>query len=317
MTNYNVVFDEKQYREVAARAAKYYQETAKTSVIPKIYTTKPDALEYVYTDLTDPTGSHGELDWTAGGRAADVIHEPTTYYLDSLQLDIMIRKNDISNYGAQLIADKNDASIAKWALDWDYAMLHGVKNDASIQLREGLIGQLTSMQNLNGTDSALGTKGYGWKALNKMIDGIPFALREEGPDMVLMMDELFYSKMTAPDRVYNDKVEWNFIYDMLMGEQAVKGRKIGTTIITNKILTEAFDDTDGDGHDAADTLGTHSRLLLFVPDPRWIAIVMSRSFSLVDETTIPLAVHQIWGVRGNCCVFNTNCAEFTEQLVWT
>jgi hypothetical protein len=317
MTNYNVVFDEKQYREVSKRAARYYQETAKTAVIPKIYTTEPDALEYVYTGLTNPKGSHGELDWTAGGRKADVIHEPTTYYLDSLQLDIEINKNDISNYGSQLIADKNDAAIAKWALDWDDAMLHGVKNDVGYQLREGLIGQLTSMENLNGTDSSLATKGYIWKAINKMIDGIPFAMREEGPDMVLMMDELCYAKATAPDRIYNDKVEWNFIYDMLMGEMAKKGRKIGQVILTNKVLAEAADDTDGDNADTVDTLGTHSRMLLFVPDPRWIAIVMSRSFSLVDETTIPLAVHQIWGVRGNCCVFNTNCAEYTEALVWT
>lgn len=316
MTNYNIVFEEKQYRAVAAKAAKYYQEKAKSIHIPLKQSDIPDALEYEWVSLTDPNASHGELEWSDVGRKGDVIHEPTTYKLCSIQCDIQIHKNDISKFGSQLIADKNEAILEKWALDVDNAAFHGAKNDMGLQLQEGIIGQLTSTQNLNGTDSNLSTKGYGWLAIKTLVDAIPFALRESAPPMILYMDETFYAKMTAPDRVYYDKVEWDFIYDTFMGDKAIDGRKIGKVVVTNKVLAEASDDTDGDNADTVDTSGTHSRLLLIVPDTRWIGRVVSRGFSLVGEESRALFVHQIWGWRGRAIVHNTNCAKYSEACVW-
>lgn len=316
MTNYNKVFEEKQYRSVTDKAAKYYQETAKSGVIPAITADVFDALEYTYVDLTDPQASHAGLDWYEKGRIADVIHEPTTYKLFSHMMFINIKNQDIAKYGDWLIADKKEASISKMVLDIDNAMFHGPKNDQGLQLAEGIIGQLTSMENLNGTNSNLATKGYIWKAINKMVDGIPFALREEGPDMVLFMSEHIYSKACAPDRVYMEKTEWQLIQENMLAASVPKGRRISQIILTNKILAEASDDTDGDNADTVDTEGTHDRMLLFVPDSRWIARVISRGFSLVGEESHMLHVEQLYGWRGRAVIFNTNCAEYTEALVW-
>jgi hypothetical protein len=321
MTNYNKVFEEKQYRAITARAAKYYQETAKSAAIPMIKTDVPDAKEYTYVTLQDPIVTQGGLEWSEQGKLGVVSHDSATIKLFSQMMHLNIHNNDIANFGSQLIADKKDAKIQKFALDVDDAVFHGPKttdnpNTPGIQLAEGLIGQLTSIQNVAGAAASLATKGYGWAAIKYIMDDIPFAMREEGPDMLLYMDELFYSKMTAPDRVYNDKVEWDFIYDTFMGPKAIHGRKIANVIVTNKILTEATDDTDGDGADSADTVGTHSRLLLMVPDPRWVGRVVSRGFSLVGEEQGMLHVHQLYGHRSRAYFFNTDCANFTEQLTW-
>jgi hypothetical protein len=317
MVDYNYVLAEKHYRSVPERAAKYYQETAKTTDIPTITPDIPDCKEYTWVSFTDPQAGHATLEWSGQGKIGDVMHTSTTYKLLGQELHLQFPFSEIQNLGSALIADKRDAIIAKYALDIDDSFFHGPKSDAGIQMQEGLIGQLTSMEDLNGTDSNLATKGYIWKAINKMIDGIPFAMREEGPEMILFMDELVYKNATAPDRIYQDKVEWNFIYEMLMGEMAIKGRKIGKVIVTNKILAEASDDTDGDNADTDDTLGTHSRMLLIVPDSRWIGKVISRSFSFIDEEKVmPNSVHQLYGFRGGCFANNTDCAEYTEQLVW-
>ena len=321
MTNYNKVFEEKQYRSVTTRAAKYYQENAKSAPIPLIKTDVFDAKEYTYVPLGDPIVTQGGLEWSEQGKQAVVTHNSATIKLYSQMMHLNIRSNDIANFGPQLIADKKGVMIDKFALDVDDAQFHGPKatdnpNTPGMQIAEGIIGQLTSIQNVAGGAASLATKGYGWAAIKYIMDDIPFAMREEGPDMLLFMDELFFSKMTAPDRVYNDKVEWDFIYDSYMGPKAMHGRKIGQVIVTNKILTEATDDTDGDGADAADVLGTNSRLLIMVPDDRWVARVVSRSFSLVGEEQGMLHVHQLYGHRGRAYVFDADALNFTEQLTW-
>lgn len=322
MTNYNKVFEEKQYRAITARAAQYYRESGKSGDIPLIKTDVPDALEYTYVTLQDPIVTQGGLEWSEQGKLGVVSHDSATIKLYSQMMHINVNNNDIAKFGSQLIADKKDAKIAKFAADIDDAVFHGPKstdnpNTPGFQIAEGLIGQLTSMQNLNGTDSNLATKGYIWAAIKKMVDGIPFAMREEGPDMLLYMTENLASKVSAPDRIYNDKVEWDFIYDTFMGPKALPGRKIGKTIVTNKIAAEATDNTDGDNADTVDTAGTHDRMMLICPDPRWVGRVVSRGFSLVGEEQGMLHVHQLYGHRGRAYFFNTDCAEYTEALVWT
>ena len=54
MVTYNTVLEDRQYREVSARAAKYYQQKAVMAELPLRKTTIPDALQYRWTRLTDP-----------------------------------------------------------------------------------------------------------------------------------------------------------------------------------------------------------------------------------------------------------------------
>ena len=127
MANYNKVFEEKQYRAITSRAAKYYQESAKTGDIPLIKTDVPDAKEYTYVPLSDPNVSIGGLEWSEQGKIATTVHNSATIDLFSHMMHIVIENNDIANFGSQLIADKKEAQIAKFALDVDDAILHGTR----------------------------------------------------------------------------------------------------------------------------------------------------------------------------------------------
>lgn len=327
MTTYNIAFDESQYRAIANRAAKYYQNKAVFSILPLLQADEPDAYQYRYTYLGDPIASSSGIDWTAKGEKAKVLHQYTDIDLYTEQMNLYFDLNERNKFGEQLIADKRGAIIDKFALNIDYRHIHGPKagygasgaasgETYGTQMAEGLIGQLTSIQNLDGTDSLLSTKGDIWYAINTMIDGIPFAMRQEGPPMIMVTDEYVAKEAMAPDRIYQDSIEGDFIKRVLMGADAPEGRKIGAWHVTNNLLCEASDDTDGENADTADTLGTQSRIMLFVPDVRWCGRIVSRSFSLVGEETGMLGTEQAWGWKGRAYWFNTDCAEFSEAITW-
>ena len=179
MTTYNIAFDPSEYREVAGRAAKYYQAKAMGSGIPVIKTAIKDAYTYRYTHLGDPIASSAGIDWSPEGVKGRVLHQYTDYDLYTEQMFLHFDLNEYNKYGEQLIADKKGAIIDKWGLNVDYADWHGphagygastAAAGSGTQLVEGLIGQLTSIQNLDGTDSLLSVKGDIWYALNTMID---------------------------------------------------------------------------------------------------------------------------------------------------
>ncbi len=275
-----------------------------------IQATGPDDREYRWVSLTDPNSSRGVVDWSPNGPEADAQSGYTDYKLNGVQMDLWLPKAGINQYqGATLLADIKEAEIAKWYLDVDTAMFEGNYNDSDKKVlldAGGLQAQGTLVQDLNGTDSNLATKGYIWAGINKMIDAIPFAMREEGPPMILFASENIIKKASAPDRIYQDKVEWDFIYDKLIGEKAMEGRKIGSVVVTNKTLISG-----------TDTTGTHDRMILLVPDKRWLGRVVSRGFSLLDEEKKMFGIHQAWGWRGAMIVDNANASQRSEQIVWS
>ena len=317
MTNYNQVFTQAQYQSVSDRAATYYKERAKSFPIPVKIADVPDSYEYRHLEFLETQASYGGLDYSEEGRQADTIHSYTDITLFAQEMKIRVSKNQMIKFGAAILGDKMNAQLSRWALDVDDAQFHGTKNEQGVQLCEGFIGQLTSIQNLNGTDSNLATKGYIWKAIIKMINAIPFALREEGPGMILYVSSNLWSKLISPDRVYLESQELDLIMRNLVNENARDGFKIAQIIVTDKILAEASDDTDGDGADSADTQGTHDRMLLIVPDERYIGRIISRGFSLMGEDrTINGGLKQNWAWRGRGYFFNSNCGEYTERIVW-
>ena len=315
MTNYNEVLDEKQYLSVNLKAAKYYLETAKSAALPLKTTEVFDAYQYLHPVFAEATGATAGLDYVEKGRKANVRHNHTVYELFVHQMLIQIRNQDIAKYGEALIADKHEAEIEHLIEEIDNAAFHGPKNDMGVQIAEGIIGQLTTLQDKSsGADHACATKGEIWHWLKAMIDDIPLAMRERGPDMLLFINEKTYAEASAPDRIYNDKVEWDFIYDQFIGEKAVHGRKIGQVILTDKINAEASDTTTGNGTNTADTLGTDGRMLLVVPDLRWAARVESAGFHLVGEDKGMLFVDQLYGWHGRALVLNEDAWNYTERL---
>jgi len=315
MTYYNRVFDQKQYLSVNQRAAKYYLERAKSAVLPLIQTDVPDAKQYLHPVFAEATGVTGGLEFAEQGRKMNVRTNYATYELPRIQGIIQIRNQDIANFGSQLIADKHDAEISELVYEIDKAAFHGAKNDQGIQLQEGLIGQLTSIENLTSADGHdCSGKGEIWHVVKEMIEDIPFAMREEGPDIIMWINELTIGEAQAPDRIYQDMKEWDFIYEQFIGPKAVHGRKIGQVIITNLINAEASDDTDGNSADTVDVLGTDGRIMMCVPDKRWAARVVSRGFSLVGEERHMLSVDQLYGWRGRALALDANAWNYTEAL---
>ena len=321
MTTYNVVFDESQYRANAKRVAKLYQAKAMGANIPLIKADPFDAYSYRYTYFTDPIAGSAGNEWSEHGMKGTVMTQYTDYDLYTNQLDMFYDLNDVNKQGASLIDQRKKVIYDKWILNVDYDDWHGPTArlgtpQRGVQLAEGLIGQLTSIENLDGTDSLLNVKGDIWYALNTMIDGIPFDMRKEGELMTLITDETFAKEASAPDRIYTDSVEISFIKKYLMGDEAVEGRKIGRWIVNNNILCLATDDTDGANADTVDTLGTHSRAMLYVPDERWNARIKSRGISLIGEDSGIIGTQQIWGTKGRAVWFNTDAAEFSEAITW-
>ena len=318
MTYYNRVFDQKQYLSVNQRAAKYYLERAKSAVLPLIQTDVPDAKQYLHPVFAEATGTTGGLEWAEQGRKMNVRTNWATYELPRIQGLIQIRNQDIQNFGSQLIADKHDAEITELVYEIDKAAFHGAKNDQGLQLQEGILGQLTTIVNKTSAGGfSLLTKGEIWHVIKEMIEDIPYAMREEGPDIIMWVNEAIIAQAQAPDRIYQDKVEWDFIYDQFIGPKAVHGRKIGQVIITNLINAEASDDTNGNNADTVDTLGTHGRILMCVPDKRWAGRVVSRGFSLVGEERHMLSVDQLYGWRGRALALNGDAWNYSEGLTFT
>lgn len=319
MVTYNTVLEDRQYREVAKRAARYYQERAVMGELPLKKTDIPDAEQYRWTRLTDPQiagqdarhappATGGVEQWEEEGDLADIQHGYTDYNLAGIQMNLKVMNSNINQFvGPNLLADKREAEIAKFALDVDLGLIKGIYNkDGTVLLANGYQAQATTVANLNGTDSSLITKGDIWKGILKMMETIPLGIRQEGPPMVLIMTEHVAAKARAPDRIYQDKVEWDFIYDQLIGPSAMPARKIGTVKIADKILITG-----------TDTIVTNDRIALYVPDIRYIAKVVSRSFSLLGEKQGMLSVKQAWGWKGRCVIDNALAAMFSEQIVWT
>lgn len=326
MTTYNITFDESEYRANAKRVAKYYQAKAMGAGLPSIQTDLLDAYKYRYTYFSDPVAGNAGYEWSPHGMKGSVMTQYTDYDLYTNQLDMYYNLNDTNRQGASLVDQRKKVIYDKWILnvDWEdwhgphasYGGSSGTSYSAGTQLAEGLIGQLTSIEDLDGSDSLLNVKGDGWYAINTMIDGIPFDMRNEGPPMIMITDETFAKEMSAPDRMYYGLVEVDYIKSYLMGDKAVQGRKIGTWIVNNNIRAIAADATDGENSGTVDTAGTHSRIFLCVPDERWIARVKSRGISLIGEEQDILGSQQIWGTKGRAIAFNTNCAEYSEAITW-
>lgn len=323
MVTYNTVLEDRQYRAISKKAARYFQERAKMVDLPLKTTDVPNAKQFRWIRLTDPriaaeedpdiinvgpaTGAQVAEEWDEDGDLGDIQHGYNDYSLGSVQMILKTVNSNINQFvGSNLLADKREALIAKFALDVDRGLIKGFYDrTGQVLIASGYQAQATSVIDLNGSDSNLITKGDIWEAINKVIDAIPFAMREEGPPMTMLWSENIAKIVQGPKRIYQDKIEWDFIKSELMGENAQEARKIGKVRVTNKILVSG-----------TDTLGTHDRIAIYVPDSRWIGKCVSRSFSLLGEKQGMIDLKQLWGWTGRCIVDNGDAAQFSEQIVW-
>lgn len=320
VVTYNTALEQRQYMAIALKASKYYLEKTAMAPLPLKQTPVPHVKQYRWTRLTKPyiaaedtvanvaTGGLEAEEFPEDGPLGDVQHGYQDYNLGSINMFLKVKKANIPQFiGPNLLADKREAIIEKFAFDVDEGLIRGIYDrTGKVQIVNGYQGQATSVIDLNGTDSNLSTKGDIWKGLNKMIDTIPLGMRQSSPPMELVMSEHVYKMASDPNRVYLNDIEWDYIRKYLMGENALQARKINPEVkISNNMLVAG-----------TDTEGTNDRIALYVPNDRWIGRVVSRGFSKLGEKAGMLSVTQEWGWTGRCIVDNALAAMFSEQIVW-
>ena len=321
MVTYNTAFEQRQYMAIALKASKYYLEKTAMAPLPLRTTEVPHVKQYRWTRLTKPyiaaedtvanvaTGGLEAEEFPEDGPLGDVQHGYTDYSLGSINMFLKVMNSEIPQFiGPNLLADKREAIIEKFAFDVDEGLIRGIYDrTGKVLIASGYQAQATTVADLNGSDSSLITKGDIWKGLNKMIDTIPLGMRQQSPPMELVMSEHVYKMASDPNRVYLNDIEWDYIKKYLMGENALQARRINPEVkISNNMLVAG-----------TDTETTNDRIALYVPNERWIARVVSRGFSKLGEKTGMLSTTQQWGWTGRCIVDNALAAMFSEQIVWT
>lgn len=320
MVIYNTAFEQRQYMAISLKAAKYYLENAAMMALPLKQTQIPHVKKYRWIRLTKPyiaaedtvanqaTGGLEAEEFSEDGPLADVQHGFNDYDLGSIAMFIKVKNSNIPQFiGSNLIADKREAKIEKFALDVDTGLIRGIYDrTGKVLVVNGYQAQATTVANLNGTDSNLSTKGDIWKGLNLMIDTIPLGMRQSSPPMELVMSEHVYKMASDPNRVYLNNIEWDYIKKYLMGENALESRKINPNVkISNKLLIAG-----------TDTETTNDRIALYVPNSRWIGKVVSRGFSRLGEKQGMLSTTMQYGWTGRCIIDNALSAMISEQIVW-
>lgn len=322
MTTYNEVFDEKQYRSVNLSAAQKYLDLNISSALPRIPTDIFDAYEYLLPKIDEATGAVAGVDYVEDDTPMSAMHEHEIVELFVHQGIIKVRNQDIWKYGDALLADKHEAKIDHLVKTIDDAAFHGPISKLGLQIAQGIIGQLTPLidiTSLGGHDAS--GKGEIWEVLRAMILDIPLAMRQTGPPMILYINEITISEAKSPERIYQDKIEWDFIYDQFIGPMAPQGQKIGEVIITNKINANVEDahsalHAAANGYQTADTLGTTGRMLLVVPDTRWGGVIESAGFHKVYEYQKAMSVDMMFGWHGKAEVIDGDAWNYTEALTF-
>ncbi len=312
-TSAGEILQEEHYISVSDTIAQYYKSAAVTADIPFIpmrrYPGMPDPTFFRHIKLGESKASFGIYDkWTGYGKKATTDRGYMDYKISGREMILQIPRKGLNLADPMtVITAKERQQMEQFALDVDLMQIIG--NYTNFDDRDallddgGLITQATSVTNLNGVDSNLSTKSDIWAAFKLFLDTIPLAKRQKSPPALVYMSEGIASALGAPDRIYTDVVEQDFIKRIYVGAEALFGRKIGKIIITNEILIKG-----------TDTLGTHDRLLMLLPNQDFIARIIYQPFGFIAEDLGALAIKQIWGFKGCLAVFDPETVLFSEQI---
>jgi len=315
MTTYDTVLSATDIMAISDKFSEYIQDLDASVYFPLIDDSKDhfNALKYRHIKLQKSTRSEGKGDrFSETGTKAQTGHYFDDFYLGAREFILELPKTKVNNWLPEALLEKKRAGAMRQAVkDIDGQMFYGCYRDPDD--RDGLlddggfIAQATTVENLNGTDSDLTTKGDAWKGIKKMVQTIPIEKRRALANMILMISENLYNKLSDPNRVYEGILtEMKVIEGQFMSPNTPKQVKIDKIVITNDILI-----------DGTDTKGTHDRMALYIPDDSVLGRVNSLPLQPIGESVRPFSVNQIWAYRGSLLVFDAECALLSEQISYS
>jgi hypothetical protein len=313
MTTYDTVLSADAITAISKQFEEYYQDLDASIYFPLIDDSVENfnKLTYRGTKLQKSTSSKGVGNlYSPTQSKMQTGHFYDDYILGGREAILEVSKTEINNWvPKELLSKKRVGEMRQVVKDIDDQYFFGCyvdpDNKDALMDDGGYITQAATVEDLAGDDSNLATKGYGWKGIKKMIETIPLRYRRSLPNMICLMSENLYNKLSAPDRIYEGAItEMQKIMDQFMAPNTPKQVKIDQIIVTNSILL------------AADTEGTNDRIGLFIPDPSILARVVTLPLQPIGESVGAFVVDQIWAHRGSLCVFDKAAALLSEQIVY-
>jgi hypothetical protein len=318
------IFDSRLYVDMNMQAARYVGEDTQINWVPAKQTSKLNAYQYkkpIFGASIGVTGAHHI------GLAEDRMETPknhNVYDLEAVQADIMYDMNDMT-MDAEFLAQAKSQELWTWADQVKQSYFKGVFEKGfnaggkgqGFRLNNGFIEQATLVENLDGVNSQLTAAGDVYLALDKIVNSIPFRLRD-GKRVIIGCDDLF--QRMARKALFRGATNQMSEFDMFFKELAETNPqgtdpKVGKPLIVsdklflNQLAGTVFTETD--------TLGTHSRLFAAVADPEVIEAVYS-FYGMMGEKVEPTirGVSQKWVGRLGGCVHQIEGVCYSEQITW-
>ncbi len=215
-------------------------------------------------------------------------------------MNIKWTKNDLALESERIVVEKKAEQMKQWALDVDYALWHGNKDKDSTELSPGFLSQATTVEDLDGTDSALSDAAGYLDAMIKMYETIPLRFRDN-MKVGMLMDYKFYQK-AGTTFFANTAVSAMDKFKELYVDTGLVQIIIGDTAVL----------------DPGDTVNTHSRIFSWGNDSSVLKRVYSRGFSMLGEVPNTIGgVNQSWATYFAACVIQPSAVLYSEQITHT
>lgn len=317
-------FDARLYTDLNNMAAQYLMEDTDITWVPHKDTTKLLAPKYKKPILS---ASQGVVGGHTIGRANRTMYTPrnhTTYDLEDVEAWIDYDANDMA-LNAEYLAQEKAQELKTWVDQVKQSYFKGVfergfdedGKGLGFRLNDGIIEQATLVEDLNGGDSKLDAAGDVYLALDKIVNSIPFRIRQ-GRRVMVGCDDLFYRM--AHKALFRGSTNQLSEFDLFFKELSERGpsgvdpRVQPPLLVSDKLFLNLV---AGTTKTEVDTVGTHSRLFAAVLDPEVFEGVSS-FYGMMGEDVIPSirGVSQHWVARLAGAVHQTAGVTFSERITW-
>lgn len=318
------IFDARLYTDMNQMAAKYIAEDPQINWVPAKQTTKLNAYQYKKPIFGASIGITGQHHMGLPTRRMDTPKNHNVYDLEAVDAWIGFDINE-QTMDAEYLAQQKAQELWTFADQCKQAYFKGVFEKGfsatgagqGFRLNTGFIEQAILVSNLDGTNSKLDAAGDIYLALDKIVNSIPFRIRD-GRKVIIGCDDLF--QRMARKALFRGATNQQSEFDMFFKEladtnpQGTDPKVQKPLIVSDKLflnLVAGVTKTD------ADTIGTHSRLFAAVADPEILEAVYS-FYGMMGEDVVPSirGVQQHWVGREAGCVHQVLGVTYSDRITW-